>query len=189
MEIESEDKAERYSKSELIEKLREYVGLLPSDLEDIAFEAVDALKSETQRIHCNKCKHYQGVHDVQGHAPCDHWKYESVLWNEYCSNAEPYDEHQWEEISVRIKDLPEGSRLIQLAEEAAELSQATLKLVRAINGETPVTEEEAREHLLEEAADVQACMRCIFTDADDAVIRDIMLEKLRRWESRINGEG
>ena len=75
------------------------------------------------------------------------------------------------------------------AEEAAELSQAALKLVRAINGETPVTEEEAREHLLEEAADVQACMRCIFTDADDAVIRDIMLEKLRRWENRINGEG
>lgn len=90
---------------------------------------------------------------------------------------------------MRIKDLPEGSRLIQLAEEAAELSQAALKLVRAINDETPVTEEEAREHLLEEAADVQVCMRCIFTDADDAVIRDIMLEKLRRWESRINGEG
>ena len=90
---------------------------------------------------------------------------------------------------MRIKDLPESSRLIQLAEEAVELSQAALKLVRAINGDTPVTEEEAREHLRDEAADVQACMRCIFTDADDAVIWDIMLEKLRRWESRINGEG
>lgn len=64
--------AEEYSKSKLIEKLREYVGLLPYELSDIAFEAIDALESKTQIIHCNKCKHYQGVHDVQGHAPCDH---------------------------------------------------------------------------------------------------------------------
>lgn len=46
--------------------------------------------SQEPQIHCNKCKHYQGVHDVQGHAPCSYWKSGSVLWNEYCSHAEPY---------------------------------------------------------------------------------------------------
>lgn len=43
-----------------------------------------------QQIHCNKCKHYQGVHGVQGHAPCSYWKSGGVLWNWYCSQAEPY---------------------------------------------------------------------------------------------------
>lgn len=87
---------------------------------------------------------------------------------------------------MKIKELPENIRLIQLAEEAAELSQAALKLVRAMDGQTPVTEEEARKHLREEAADVQACMRCVFTDADDAVIWTMMLKKLERWSSRLN---
>ena len=47
---------------------------------------------DASQIICNKCKHYQGVRNVQGHAPCDYWKSGSVLWNEYCSKAEPYRE-------------------------------------------------------------------------------------------------
>lgn len=43
----------------------------------------------------------------------------------------------------------------QLAEEASELCQAALKLVRVMNNETPVRWSEAQEHLLEEIADVQ----------------------------------
>ena len=39
-------------------------------------------------VQCNKCKHYQGVHNVQGHAPCDYWQSGGVLWNDYCSNFE-----------------------------------------------------------------------------------------------------
>ena len=54
---------------------------------------------------------------------------------------------------MSIKDLPIDTRLIQLAEEAAELSQAALKYLRVIRAETPVTEQEARTHLIEEIAD------------------------------------
>lgn len=46
--------AEKYSKSELIEKLREYVGVLPSELSDIAYEAVDALESEPRWVPCSE---------------------------------------------------------------------------------------------------------------------------------------
>ena len=42
----------------------------------------------------------------------------------------------------------------QLAEEAAELCQASLKRVRSMRRETPVTEKEAHARLLEEIADV-----------------------------------
>lgn len=50
------------------------------------------IESEPQIILCNRCKHYQGVHKVQGHAPCNYWGIGAVLWNEYCSKAEPYRE-------------------------------------------------------------------------------------------------
>ena len=43
----------------------------------------------------------------------------------------------------------------QLAEESAELTQATLKMVRVMHDETPVRWQEAQEHLLEEIADVR----------------------------------
>ena len=51
-----------------------------------------------------------------------------------------------------IETLPETERLAQLAEEAAELAQAALKLRRAIDGTnpTPKTIAEARENLIEE---------------------------------------
>ena len=54
--------------------------------------------------------------------------------------------------------LPEA--LAQLAEEATELAQAALKYRRAITGKnpTPVTQEEALEHLREEIADVRLCL-------------------------------
>lgn len=40
-------------------------------------------------VRCNDCKWYQGVHRVQGHAPCE-WFNKQVLWNDFCSNGEPY---------------------------------------------------------------------------------------------------
>ena len=48
--------------------------------------------TEPQIIHCNRCEYYQGVHNVQGFAPCNYWEIGAVLWNGYCSNAEPYRE-------------------------------------------------------------------------------------------------
>ena len=36
----------QYTRSTLIERLRDYVGVLPSDLQDIAIEAVEALEAK-----------------------------------------------------------------------------------------------------------------------------------------------
>ena len=60
-------------------------------------------------------------------------------------------------LDEKIKQhIPQDELLAQLAEECAELSQAALKLRRALTGinPTPVTAEEARKNLVEETADV-----------------------------------
>ena len=43
---------------------------------------------ELIREKCNQCKYYEGVHNVQGHAPCSYHKIGGVLWNWYCSQFE-----------------------------------------------------------------------------------------------------
>ncbi|MCD8354171.1 MAG: hypothetical protein LUC47_07675 [Clostridiales bacterium] len=54
------------------------------------------------------------------------------------------------------------------------------------NDPTPVTEDEAREHLLEEIADVNVCL---FYLVDDAVsyerIAKVQREKMQRWKARL----
>lgn len=71
----------------------------------------------------------------------------------------------------------------QLAEEAAELAQAALKVSRILRGEnpTPVTLEEAKDHLIEELTDVYVCCSELRIDYD----HDIFDSKVRRWMSRI----
>lgn len=62
---------------------------------------------------------------------------------------------------MTIKDyLPEKEILAQLAEECAELAQAALKLRRALDGTnpTPKGDDECREALQEEIADVFVCL-------------------------------
>ena len=53
---------------------------------------------------------------------------------------------------MMIEKIGTPAMLEQLAEEAAELSQAALKLARVLRGEnpTPVTWREVRKHLIEE---------------------------------------
>lgn len=87
---------------------------------------------------------------------------------------------------MKIDELPIDTRLIQLAEEAAELSQAALKLVRARHGDTPVTEVEARAHLLEEMADVY--VTALALEPDRMAVEAIARQKSKRWEERLNGE-
>lgn len=79
-----------------------------------------------------------------------------------------------------------------LAEEAAELSQAALKQIRAYKmhgakNVTPVTPEMARVNLLEEFSDVAliAAILGIFTGRNRANIEEIELVKLRRWVGRL----
>lgn len=88
---------------------------------------------------------------------------------------------------MKPEDLPIETKLIQLAEEASELSQACLKLVRCRHGDTPVPEMDAKMHLLEEIADVLLCSKVLTSKADDRIVKGIMMQKAKRWEERLNG--
>ena len=78
--------------------------------------------------------------------------------------------------------------LLQLAEEASELSQAALKLRRARMGinPTPITCEKANLHLLEEIADVTLCFGALdLTDMELDYVEHIAKKKYRRWKKRL----
>ena len=77
--------------------------------------------------------------------------------------------------------------LCQLAEEASELSQAALKLRRAITRTnlTPISYDKAYDSLIEEIADVKtAVMAFTLGDADDDIAM-IAKEKSERWAGRL----
>lgn len=85
--------------------------------------------------------------------------------------------------------LDQAELLTQLAEEAAELGKAALKLRRADTGvnPTPISPPEAFANLLEELADVQTC--AIVLGFSHPVhrrsIAKITAEKLGRWAHRL----
>ena len=77
----------------------------------------------------------------------------------------------------------------QLAEESAELTQATLKMVRVMHDETPVRWQEAQEHLLEEIADVwimkDMLTEVVLTPEARLKIEAIRAEKEKRMQERM----
>ena len=77
--------------------------------------------------------------------------------------------------------------LAQLAEEAAELSQAALKLRRALTGinPTPVTVKEADANLIEEAADVGLVLYLLISESELATMEEISTKKYNRWLKRL----
>lgn len=85
--------------------------------------------------------------------------------------------------------LPQDELLAQLVEECAELSQAALKLRRALTGinPTPVTADEARKNLVEEAADVYNVLGLLLDAVDNAEIYSIIRRKKERWLKRLEG--
>jgi NTP pyrophosphatase (non-canonical NTP hydrolase) len=94
-------------------------------------------------------------------------------------------------IEVIREKLPQEEVLRQLAEEAAEVAQAALKMCRAITGinPTPVTVQEAYEGLLEEIGDVNNCLVVLGYDRSIEMVRTSMKanEKLHRWADRLEG--
>ena len=79
--------------------------------------------------------------------------------------------------------------LAQLAEEAAELSQAALKLRRAMTGynPTPVTVAEADTNLIEEVADVNLVLSFLLSDGGITEMEEIKQRKHKRWLKRLEG--
>lgn len=93
-------------------------------------------------------------------------------------------------LDEKIKQhLPQDELLAQLAEECAELSQAALKLRRALwcNNPTPVTAEEARANLVEEIADILNVPDLLLEIDDVDEIYDIVQRKRERWLKRLEG--
>lgn len=93
-------------------------------------------------------------------------------------------------LNEKIKQhIPQDELLAQLAEECAELSQAALKLRRALTGinPTPVTAEEERKNLVEETADVYNVLGLLLDAEDNAEIYDIIRRKKARWVKRLEG--
>lgn len=81
--------------------------------------------------------------------------------------------------------------LAQLAEEAGELTQAALKLRRALTGQnpTPVPMSKALADLEEEIADVHNCISVVSysLSLDENTILEIADLKRTRWANRLEG--
>lgn len=90
------------------------------------------------------------------------------------------------ELNHIIETLGTEELLAQLAEEAAELSKAALKLRRALDGKnpTPVSPSEALRNVREEMADVLLCS--ISVGLDEQVTERTIREKIPRWSGRID---
>lgn len=85
-----------------------------------------------------------------------------------------------------VIDLPREEILAQLAEEAAELAQAALKLRRALDGTnpTPVSEAEAGAALIEELSDVALCCKLLQIRPNYYTMQN----KRNRWGKRLEGK-
>lgn len=86
------------------------------------------------------------------------------------------------------EQLSQEELLCQLAEEAAELSKAALKLRRVYDGTnpTPVKRSEAFDNLKEEIADVWLVLMVLkLDDLNIAEYNHIMHTKLNRWAGRL----
>lgn len=91
-----------------------------------------------------------------------------------------------------MNEIGEEALLDQIAEEAAELSQAALKLSRKKRGvnPTPKNEDECLRGLLEEMADVEVAMTEWLSNKPTgyvAQINSMMEYKAERWEARVFG--
>lgn len=91
--------------------------------------------------------------------------------------------------------LSESDILLQLAEEAAELSAAAAKLARKLEGRnpTPKSVDECMKSFFEELADVDVCMDALsgFDDLDTTQNQNVYdvtkVLKKTRWLKRLRG--
>lgn len=83
--------------------------------------------------------------------------------------------------------LPETELLAQLAEEAAELASAALKMRRVLDGTnpTPVRMSEAWASLQEETADVLLCLQMVEISTNTCDHYKTIHAKLTRWCDRL----
>ncbi len=93
--------------------------------------------------------------------------------------------------SKLVNAIGEPAMLEQTAEECAELSFACLKLARMLRGENKVhgrTEQELRNNLEEEIADLHVCFEEMFKSsiADRICVSKIINYKMKRMKKRLD---
>lgn len=93
------------------------------------------------------------------------------------------EDERIEKIKYLREHLSSEAIFAQLAEECCELSQASLKYIRALGNGNPTPElpSHVMFNILEEAVDVKLCMRVAYIYLDD---RDLDY-KLDRWYKRV----
>jgi len=87
--------------------------------------------------------------------------------------------------------VPGNELLAQLAEEAAELAQAALKLRRLNSSGNPaptVSFQDAYQNLREEMADVNVCIHALGWSFGDDDVMEIFGAKRTRWRRRLEGK-
>lgn len=93
-------------------------------------------------------------------------------------------------VETVCKYLSAAEVLTQLAEEAAELAQAALKLRRAVTGTnpTPRSIEECEQGLIEELADVNTCLTVLDfmgVEWEWENAYTLISKKMARWAQRL----
>ena len=103
-----------------------------------------------------------------------------------------YNKDYYSNMNLVRSKLKSRALLEALAEEAAELSQAALKLIRAkgLSGNTtPINEEEAEAKVLEELADVQNCINVTgLLKRYRGKVNMIAEQKMQRWVERLENK-
>lgn len=86
-----------------------------------------------------------------------------------------------------LETIGQEAMWMQLAEEAAELSQAAAKMARYLHGTNPVakSEFEIQVSIIEEYADVINCARHLAIPINE----NLIYAKNRRWRERLKEKG
>lgn len=95
-------------------------------------------------------------------------------------------------LKVIINEVSYEDRLLQLAEECNELSQAILKWFRMMKGTNPPEDVDIIKNLNEELADVNLCLKTILSDTDTSTKEKLQENenyKLKRWTERLKESG
>ena len=61
-----------------------YVSIVEVHRIDDALNLLEKMKDQR----CNRCEYYEGVKNIQGHAPCSKWNIGGVLWDDCCPKFE-----------------------------------------------------------------------------------------------------
>ncbi len=103
-----------------------------------------------------------------------------------------YSKEYLKNLEIVRNKLDSRALLEGLAEEATELSQAALKLIRAkgLSGNpTPISDEAAEAELLIEIADVRNCINVFGLPSKyGGLINEITEAKMQRWVERLEAE-